>query len=100
MGTYTSEVEGTLKCRGENRDPYILLRVVCAHMVRAPQILYLHVSVICNPNTTIGWKPNRTLYDRSADTNTAIAGIFTMKNKRMSIRRTKTIKIAKNSLFP
>ena len=36
-GTYTSEVEGTLKCKSENRDPYILLRVVCAHMVRAPQ---------------------------------------------------------------
>ena len=36
-GTYTSEVEGTLKCKSENRDPYILLRVVCVHMVRAPQ---------------------------------------------------------------
>ena len=33
----TSEVERTLKCEGENRDPYILLRVVCAHMVCAPQ---------------------------------------------------------------
>ena len=30
VGTYTSEVEETLKCKGENRDPYILLRVVCA----------------------------------------------------------------------
>ena len=29
-GTYTSEIEGTLKCKGKNRDPYILLRVVCA----------------------------------------------------------------------
>ena len=36
VGTYTSEVEGTLKCKSENRDPYILLRVVCAHMVHAP----------------------------------------------------------------
>ena len=35
-GTYTSEIEGTLKCKSKNRDPYILLRVVCAHMVRAP----------------------------------------------------------------
>ena len=26
----TSEVERTLKCEGENRDPYILLRVACA----------------------------------------------------------------------
>ena len=42
-GTYTSEVEGTLKCRSENRDPYILLRVVCAHMVRAPQ----HCNYVC-----------------------------------------------------
>ena len=30
MGTYTSEMKETLKCRGENRDPYILLGVVCA----------------------------------------------------------------------
>ena len=29
-GTYTSEVERTLKCKSENRDPYILFRVVCA----------------------------------------------------------------------
>ena len=29
-GTYTSEVGETLKCKSENRDPYILLRVVCA----------------------------------------------------------------------
>ena len=36
VGTYTSEIEGTLKCKSKNRDPYILLRVVCAHMVRAP----------------------------------------------------------------
>ena len=36
-GTYTSEVEETLKCKSKNRDPYILFRVVCAHMVRAPQ---------------------------------------------------------------
>ena len=35
-GTYTSEVEETLKCKSKNRDPYILFRVVCAHMVRAP----------------------------------------------------------------
>ena len=99
VGTYTSEVEGTLKCKSENRDPYILLRVVCAHMVCAPQYcnyVYLLVVILI----TIGWKPNRTLYDRSADTNTAIVGILTMKNKRMSIGRTKIIKIAKNSLFP
>ena len=30
VGTYTSEIEGTLKCKGENRNPYKLLRVVCA----------------------------------------------------------------------
>ena len=29
-GTYTSEIEGTLKCKGENRDPYILLSVTIA----------------------------------------------------------------------
>ena len=38
--------------------------------------------------------------DRTADTITAIVGILTIKNKRISIRRTKTIKISKNSLFP
>ena len=46
VGTYTSEVEGILKCKGENRNPYILLRVVCAHMVHAPQCsvyVYLYV---------------------------------------------------------
>ena len=46
-GTYTSEVEGTLKCKSENRDPYILLRVVCAHMVRAPQYCnYVYLLVV------------------------------------------------------
>ena len=46
-GTYTSEVEETLKCKGENRDPYILLRVVCAHMVRAPQYCnYMYLLVV------------------------------------------------------
>ena len=46
-GTYTSEVEGTLKCKSENRDPYILLRVVCAHMVRAPQYCnYMYLLVV------------------------------------------------------
>ena len=43
----TSEVEGTLKCKSENRDPYILLRVVCAHMVRAPQYCnYVYLLVV------------------------------------------------------
>ena len=46
-GTYTSEVEETLKCKSENRDPYILLRVVCAHMVRAPQYRdYVYLLVV------------------------------------------------------
>ena len=48
-GTYTSEVEETLKCKSKNRDPYILLRVVCAHMVRAPQYhdyMYLLVVIL------------------------------------------------------
>ena len=46
-GTYTSEVEGTLKCKSENRDPYILFRVVCAHMVRAPQYCnYVYLLVV------------------------------------------------------
>ena len=41
-GTYTSEVEGTLKCKSENRDPYILLRVVCA-----PQYcIYMYLLVV------------------------------------------------------
>ena len=40
----TSENEGTLKCRGENRDPYILSKVVCAHMVHAPQYcMYMYL---------------------------------------------------------
>src|ERR1700733_5713977 len=43
----TSEVEETLTCRGENRDPYILLRVVCAHMVCAPQCCnYMYLLVV------------------------------------------------------
>ena len=44
--TVTSEVEGTLKCKSKNRDPYILLRVVCVHMVCAPQYsmcMYLYL---------------------------------------------------------
>ena len=46
-GTYTSEVEGTLKCKSKNRDPYILLRVVCVHMVRAPQYCnYVYLLVV------------------------------------------------------
>ena len=46
-GTYTSEVEETLKCKSENRDPYILARVVCAHMVRAPQYCnYVYLLVV------------------------------------------------------
>ena len=46
-GTYTSEIEETLKCRGENRDPYILLRVVCVHMVCAPQYCnYMYLLVV------------------------------------------------------
>ena len=47
VGTYTSEVEGTLKCKSENRGPYILVRVVCAHMVRAPQYCnYVYLLVV------------------------------------------------------
>ena len=45
----TSEVEETLKCKSKNRDPYILLRVVCAHMVCAPQycnFVYLLVVIL------------------------------------------------------
>ena len=43
----TSEVEETLKCKGENREPYILLRVVCAHMVCAPQYCnYVYLLVV------------------------------------------------------
>ena len=46
-GTYTSEVEGTLKCKSVNRDPYIQLRVVCVHMVRAPQYCnYVYLLVV------------------------------------------------------
>ena len=32
-GTYTSEVEGTLKCEGEYNHPYIQEGMVCAHIV-------------------------------------------------------------------
>ena len=47
VGTYTSEVEETLKCEGKNRDPYILVRVVCAHMVCAPQYCnYIYLLVV------------------------------------------------------
>ena len=43
----TSEVEETLKCKNENRDPYILFRVVCAHMVCAPQYRdYVYLLVV------------------------------------------------------
>ena len=47
VGTYTSEIEETLKCKSENRDPYILLRVVCAHLVCAPQYCdYVYLLVV------------------------------------------------------
>ena len=43
----TSEVEGTLKCKGENRDPYIHVRVVCVHMDCAPQCCnYVYLLVV------------------------------------------------------
>ena len=46
-GTYTSEMEETLKCKGENRDPYIHLRVVCVHMVCAPQYCnYVYLLIV------------------------------------------------------
>ena len=47
VGTYTSEVEETLKCKSENRDPYILLRVVCVHLVCAPKYCnYVYLLVV------------------------------------------------------
>ena len=47
VGTYTSEIEGTLKCKSKNRYPYILLRVVCVHMVCAPQYCnYVYLLVV------------------------------------------------------
>ena len=48
--TYTSEVEGNLKCQGKNRDLYIHLRVVCAHMVHAPSYSMCIVMVKFNSN--------------------------------------------------
>ena len=54
-GTYTSEVEETLKCKSENRDPYIQLRVVCAHMVRAPQYCnYVYLLVVIHIQLLVG----------------------------------------------
>ena len=54
-GTYTSEVEGTLKCKSENRGPYILLRVVCAHMVCAPQYCnYVYLVVVILVQLLVG----------------------------------------------
>ena len=43
-GTYTSEVEGTLKCKSENRASYIPGKVVCVHMVCAPHFhMYMYL---------------------------------------------------------
>ena len=54
-GTYTSEVEETLKCKSKNRDPYILFRVVCAHMVCAPQCCnYVYLLVVILVQLLVG----------------------------------------------
>ena len=99
VGTYTSEMKETLKCKGENRDPFILSRVVCAHMVCALQYCnYMYLLVVILKQLFVGNQIEH-LIDRSADTTTAIVGILTIENKRISIRRTKTIKISKDSLF-
>ena len=36
--TYTSEVERTLKCRGEKHQPYIPQGMVCAHIVSGTRV--------------------------------------------------------------
>ena len=94
----TSEIEGTLKCRSKNRDPY-MQGGLCAHGLCTP-ILYVCVSVIVILIQLLVGNQIEHCTDRSADINTAIVSIITMKNNRISIRRTKTIKISKNSLFP
>ena len=100
MGTYTSEIEGTLKCKSENRDPYILLRMVCAHMVRAPQYCnYVYLLVVILIQLLVGNHIEHRMTGQLILMQ-LLFGILTMKNKRMSIRRTRIIKIAKNSSFP
>src|ERR1700761_5540475 len=54
----TSEVEGTLKCKGENRDPYcIYYSGWSVHPNTARMCICM-----CEPSTTICWKPTKTLY--------------------------------------
>ena len=69
-----------------------------------PDDAYLRVSGPLGPERPVlhrGVPVPHALTGKSlTDTNTAIVGILIKENKRMSIRRTKTIKIAKNSLFP
>ena len=48
MGTYTSEVEGTLKCKGEKQRPlYTIQGGLCVHGSCTP-IQHVHVSVCVN----------------------------------------------------
>ena len=74
--------------------------MVCAHMVRAPQCCnYVYLLVVILIQLLVGNQIEHRITGQLILIQ-LIVGILTKENKRMSIRRSKTIKIVKNSSFP
>ena len=83
-GTYTSEVEGTLKCKSEKQRPlYTTQGGLCAHG-SCTLIQHVHVSVMVNQIQLLVGNQLEHRTAMSADTITATTGILIKGNKRKS----------------